>query len=300
MTLNRLQAHDMTLPAETHISRVHLQVSDLLRSLGFYSEVLGLRLLSADDRRARLSASGTPTHLIELEAVPNATARPPRTSGLYHVAFRVPNRRELARIFFRLVTLGRRFQGFADHRVSEALYLADDDGIGLEIYRDRPRDTWPLVGQQVQMTSDPLDVNALLREGEHDQSDWRGIDQGTDIGHIHLNVGSLERARAFYVDLLGMDVMQSSFPGALFIAAGGYHHHLGLNMWAGANVPPPPPTAVGLRRFSIGIPTHQGWSEAVDRFVSAGVKVHISTIDGVPTAALRDHAGLEVELIQTA
>ena len=145
-------------------------------------------------------------------------------------------------------------QGAADHGVSEALYLADEDGNGIEIYRDRPRDEWPVVDGQLRMGADPVDLDALLAEaGKADST--AGLAAGTVIGHVHLHVARLQEARAFYVDVLGFELMQRYGPSALFVAAGGYHHHIGLNTWAGVGAPPPPPGAIGLNTSSCSCPT---------------------------------------------
>lgn len=242
------------LPAKTHIADVHLQVSNLTRSLNFYANLLGFREMKRDNATAFLSATGQPPYQIRLTERPDARPKPPRTTGLYHVAIRLPNRRELARVFQCLLSHNWSFHGFSDHKVSEALYLADPDGNGLELYADRPRDEWTWRNGQVGMTTERLDTDNLLREIAGDQTPWRGIHPQADIGHVHLQVSDLTRTEAFYHDLLGFDVTQRNYPGALFLSAGGYHHHIGLNIWAGHGAPPPPPDAVGLLSFTLDIP----------------------------------------------
>lgn len=242
------------LPAATQIGHAHLQVADLDRPLKFYQELVGFKTISRSGETATLSASGKfPAHII-LSGRADAKPKPPHTTGLFHVAIRFPNRRELARVFRRLIEHGWPFQGFSDHIVSEALYLADPDGNGVELYTDRPREQWRWRNGQVEMATDPLDVDNLLHEIENDSTPWNGIHPHTDIGHVHLHVSDLAKAEAFYCGVLGFEVTQRSYPGALFISAGGYHHHLGLNIWAGKGAPPPPPEAVGLQTFSITIP----------------------------------------------
>ncbi|MBE0690065.1 MAG: VOC family protein, partial [Anaerolineae bacterium] len=260
-------------------------------------ETLGFQVLHAEGQAARLSANGAPPHQLQISALPEAISRPPHTSGLYHVAIRLPDRSALARLFYRLVTLGVPFQGFADHRVSEALYLPDVDGNGLELYCDRPRELWPMANGQIAMSNAPLDAESLLQEGMHPLEAWQGIDTKTDIGHIHLQVGDLKRAENFYVDLLGMEVMQRSFPGALFVAAGGYHHHIGLNIWAGRNVPPTPENAVGLRHFTVEIPDADSWRAVVDRMQSAGKTVRHLDEAGLDGIAAHDGDNIEVRLV---
>jgi len=276
---------------------VQLQVRDLDRALAFYGDALGFQVLRTEGQSAWLSATGAPPYQLQLTAVPGAIAKPPHTSGLYHVAIRLPSRETLARLFYRLVSLGIPFQGFADHLVSEALYLPDIDGNGLELYRDRPRESWPMSNGVIAMSNAPLDVDALLQEGAHPKESWQGIDPKTDIGHIHLHVSDLKRAEDFYVDLLGMEVMQRSFPGALFVAAGGYHHHIGLNIWAGRNIPPAPENAVGLRHFTIEMPDEDSWGAVVGRMQDAGQS--ISQIDeaGLDGITVRDGDSIEVRIV---
>ncbi len=243
-----------SLPAEAHIGQVHLQVSDLARALAFYSSLLGFRQAGKAGGSVLLSATGrAPCHIV-LTEIPDARRKPARTTGLYHVALRYPSRLALARAFRRLVDYDWPFQGFADHLVSEALYLADPDGNGLELYVDRPRDQWQRRNGQLEMATDPLDVNALLAEADADATPWTGVYPETDVGHVHLHVSDLTRAEAFYSDLLGLDVTQRGYPGALFLSAGGYHHHLGVNVWAGAGAPPPPLEAAGPAVLCPGAP----------------------------------------------
>jgi catechol 2,3-dioxygenase len=282
------------LPADAHIAHAHFIVRDLARALAFYRDAMGFHVIDEDETSARLSANGTAPHHIELTALPNAIAQPQRSTGLYHVAIRLPNRAALARVFYRLAALNWEFQGFSDHQVSEAIYLADVDGNGLELYRDRPRDEWRMDGDQVQMGSERLDAEKLLMEGAHAFEAWQGIDPATDIGHVHLHVSNLAAAEAFYCTALGMSVMQRGYPGALFVAAGGYHHHVGLNTWAGEGAPPPPAHAVGLRSFGVRIPDQAAWQAAIERLQAAGYAVEIHDTH----ASVRSNDGLLVELVR--
>lgn len=286
----------MSLPPDTHIAYVRLVVRDMKRALAFYHDALGLRLLSGNAQQTLLAADSASSFLIELIAHADAIAQPRRSAGLYHVAIRLPNRAALARTVYRLVALGVRFQGASDHQVSEAIYLADPDGNGLELYRDRPRSEWRMDGAQVTMGSDPLDTEALLREGAHDYGTWTGIDPATDIGHVHLHVSNLAHAEAFYCDALGFDVMQRNYPGALFVAAGGYHHHLGLNTWAGEGVPPAPENAVGLRALGVRIPDVTAWSAALERLRAAGAGVTMDAGGRIAHGMSND--GMRVELVR--
>lgn len=242
------------LPDAAHIGYVHLRVRDLDRSLAFYLDVLGLKLASGGMHTATLSATGRGPGLLVLTEKKDATARPAGATGLYHAAFRVPNRRALAMAIQHLRDSKWRLDGFADHDVSEAVYLSDPDGNGIEVYSDRPRPTWPLRGGQVEMVTVPLDLDDLMRELSDWPGVWEGIDAGTDVGHIHLRVSDLERTESFYSGLLGFDVTQRSLQGALFMSAGGYHHHVGANVWHSENGARPPADAAGLISYSIVVP----------------------------------------------
>jgi catechol 2,3-dioxygenase len=237
-----------------HIGYVHVRVRDLDRSLAFYLDVLGLKLASGGMHTATLSATGRGPGLLVLTEKKDATARPPRATGLYHTAFRVPSRRALAMAIQHLRDSKWPLDGFADHDVSEAVYLSDPEGNGIEIYSDRPRATWPLRNGQVEMVTVPLDLDDVMRELADWPGPWGGIDTGTDVGHIHLRVSDLERTESFYSSVLGFDVTQRSLPGALFMSAGGYHHHVGANVWHSENGVRPPADAIGLISYSIVVP----------------------------------------------
>jgi catechol 2,3-dioxygenase len=277
------------LPSNAHIGQVELKISSLEQSLAFYAGLLGLQVLSKDGEQARLSSSSE-HELIRLRELPNASRKPPRTTGLYHVAIRLPDRHALGAIFQRLLEQRYPLQGAADHLVSEAIYLADPDGNGLELYTDRPRSEWPEFNGQISMTTDPLDAAGLLSAAS---PGWSGIHPATDIGHIHLQVSDLEMAEAFYCGLLGFEVTQRSYPGALFISAGGYHHHLGLNTWAGGGASPPPPEAVGLGSFQVAVPEAQERQALVLRLQAAGIPLQQN---GNGSYRLNDPDGNSIEI----
>lgn len=289
---------EFRLPATTQIGHAHLQVADLPRALHFYKELIGFKEINHDRETVLLSATGKfPAHML-LTARADAKSKPPRTTGLYHTAIRFANRRELARVFRRLIENGWPFQGFADHIVSEALYLADPDNNGVELYTDRPREQWRWRNGAVEMATDPLDVDDLLREIKKDTSPWEGVHPGTDIGHVHLHVSDLQNAEAFYHGVLGFDVMQRSYPGALFVSAGGYHHHIGLNIWAGKGAPPPPPNAVGLLSFSISIPDLDALQILKERLRAADFSIEDKSASVNQTTILtRDQDGNGVQII---
>ena len=248
---------NIILPAATTIRQVTLRTHQLAQLKSFYTNILGLREISSTESETRLSASGQePAQLILLqdETAPLHSRRQP---GLYHVAWLVPSRLELAKALKHLIQTKWPLQGFGDHLVSEAIYLADPDSNGIEIYADRPRETWPMINGQVQMDTLPVDVPNLLAEIQDNTPAWQGLHPGTVIGHIHLQVSSLAQAKNFFTGMLGFNVMQENYPGALFVSAGGYHHHIGLNTWHSQNAAPGPENQTGLVSFTIGIPDAQ-------------------------------------------
>ena len=251
----------------TRIGAVHLTISDLRRSVLFYEAHLGFVVHRRDDRTAWLGPGGPDLLILsQCETAPRVRG----TTGVYHFAILVPSRADLSRSLGRLVETDTVMQGAADHGVSEALYLADEDGNGIEIYRDRPRAEWPVVAGRLRMGADPLDLDALLAEaGGADRG--AGLARGTVIGHVHLHVSRLADAEAFYVGLLGFELMQQYGPSALFVSAGGYHHHIGLNTWAGVGAPPPPPGAIGLRHFVVTLPHEAAFAAVAERLRAAGV-----------------------------
>jgi len=214
------------LPADTSIGEVRLRVADIGRSLAFYSRALGLHAQRGDDTAVLSSDAGAPS-IIRLHAVSRTLPRPEGVIGLYHFAILYPDRASLARAVRSLIDAHWRFSGFADHGVSEAAYLQDPDGLGIELYADRPRSIWPrdAAGRIAMFTRMP-DLDDLLAEtGPADGGAAR-------IGHIHLHVATLARSTRFHHDVVGFDVTQDGIPGAVFLSAGGYHHHIGLNTWA--------------------------------------------------------------------
>lgn len=256
------------LPTETHIAAVHLQVADLQRSLAFYLDLLGLRLVDRSGSEAWLSATGAAPHLLHLTQRTGLRPPPARACGLFHVAWRAPDRAALGRWLHRLLETKAPLQGASDHGVSEALYLADPDGLGVELYCDRPRARWQYRGKFVAMGSEQLDTADLLAQAEGQA--WTGADPSTDIGHIHLSVSSLEKAESFYLDTLGFDATQRDYPGALFMAAGGYHHHLGTNTWRSNGADPVPEDCARLLSYTIGVPAADDLAALRTRLIDGG------------------------------
>jgi catechol 2,3-dioxygenase len=274
----------------THIADVHLTVADLERSIGFYTEVLGLRA-ERHEGGVTLSADGH-TPLLVLEHQPGARMRSPRTTGLYHFALLVPSRRTLARVLAHLAESRYPLQGASDHLVSEAIYLADPEENGIEIYRDRPRAEWPRVDEQLRMASDPLDIEGVLGELEGDTEPWQGLDPGTVMGHIHLQVSDIATAERFYVDVLGFDLVLHFGRSASFVSAGGYHHHIGMNTWASQGASPPPAGSTGLSRYVIALPGNDALSAVTARLRAADIPF----TENEGSVAVTDPFGITVEL----
>ncbi len=235
-----------TIHTDTKLGPVYLTVSDLERSLDFYKNSLGFQIHRSEDSIAYLGAGDS--DLLVLHQVSDAI-RARATTGLYHFAILVPSRQDLAKALRLIVETGTQVQGFADHLVSEAIYLPDPDGIGIEIYRDRPRHEWPYDRDQLRMGTEHLDTESLLADADGRDGDWEGLAAGTRVGHIHLHVANIAEAEAFYTGVLGFDLVQRYGPAAAFFSVGGYHHHIGINTWMGEGAPPPPPGSLGLRHF---------------------------------------------------
>jgi catechol 2,3-dioxygenase len=267
---DRSQRPAARLPDALRLGHVRLQVSDLERSLEYYTSVLGLEARRIDRASAALHPTGEPAPLVELVERPGTTAIGANSRlGLYHFAILVPDRAALGRFLGHLARTGTRI-GASDHLVSEALYLRDPDGLGIEVYRDRPRSEWQHVAGELAMASDPLDTAGVLAAGKDEP--WTGMPRGTVMGHLHLHVGDIPTASRFYHDALGLDRMVSSYPGALFMSAGGYHHHLGVNTWAGKAAPASERDA-RLLEWRIVLPTDEDVQVVAARLGAAGHSV---------------------------
>jgi catechol 2,3-dioxygenase len=256
-----------TIAPATAIGEVQLYVADLERALAFYTDSLGFQLLGHEDGQAVLGAGEQ--RLVVLNEKPGARASR-GTTGLYHFAVLLPDRKGLAGLLYHLAESNTAVQGASDHGVSEALYLADLDGNGIELYRDRRRREWPVddIGR-LQMVTEALDIDDLVMELRGGAEPWAGLPAGTTIGHVHLHVRNLAEAEQFYTRVLGFQMMQRYGGGAIFVSAGGYHHHIGLNTWAGEGAPPPPPDAAGLRWFEIRLPDQAALDALLERLKAA-------------------------------
>jgi catechol 2,3-dioxygenase len=277
---------------DTRIGSVHVTVRDLSRSRDFYERVLGLRVSERDSGSLASGAAGGRA-LIELHGDPNAPPLDPRATGLFHQALLMPTRWDLALALGRLAQARWPLSGASDHLVSEALYLSDPDGNGIEIYRDRPREEWRYSDGQLQMATLPLDLRGVLGQLATDGDPQPQAPPGTRMGHIHLQVSDLREADAFYNGVLEFEVTVRGYPGALFLSAGGYHHHIGLNIWNSAGASPPPAGSIGLRSFDVVLPTPHELERVVGRAREAGLTID----DGDGGPLVRDPSGNGVRLI---
>ena len=255
------------IDAGTTIGLVTLSVADLAGSLEYYTRRIGLRLLEQHATAATLGAGTQP--LLRLVEQPGARLVR-RATGLYHFALRLPTRRDLARMIRHLVDLNTPIGGASDHLVSEALYLSDIDGHGIEIYRDRDRSAWYDAQGRFQMDTRPLDVPGVMAELTEDEPAWNGLPEATDMGHIHLQVADVAAARQFYTEVLGFQHM-TDYPSASFVSAGGYHHHIGMNSWASAGAAAPPDNAARLISYEIVLPSAAACQSVIEHVHAAGV-----------------------------
>jgi catechol 2,3-dioxygenase len=254
------------LPDRTRLGAVRLQVRNLARSVEYYEHVLGLGRLASVDDAVGLAAEGEDQPLVWLHERPDARPVPHGGRlGLYHFAILVPDRASLGRFVRHLGELGE-YAGSADHAVSEALYLSDPDGLGIEVYVDRPRASWRVEGRQLYMTTERLNVRDLLAAAG--PAPWTGMPAGAVMGHVHLHVGDLDRAAGFYHQGLGLDKIVWSYPGALFLSAGGYHHHLGTNTWSSG--PPATDEDARLLSWTVVLPSAADVEAAAGNLASAG------------------------------
>lgn len=259
------------LPAETAPGQVGLIVTDLDRSIRYYTEQIGLRELRRNGGEASMGTGDRP--LIHLTEQQGARRVQQGRTGLYHFALLLPSRRDLAGALRRLIITRTPLTGMSDHGVSEAIYLSDPDGHGIELYQDRPSAEWPMRNGELSMTIDPLDVDGLLAEWNPEDGDPKLMPDGTRMGHVHLHVRSIPEAEAFYCGTVEFDLVARYGAQAAFVSAGGYHHHLGLNTWAGVGAPPPPEDAARLAWYEVMLPDAASLAALTSRLRAAGVPV---------------------------
>src|SRR3954469_6460111 len=285
-----IRPSEYRLPESTHLGRGRLQVADLEGSLAFYEQVLGLRAMERTADSASLGPHGEDREIVHLRQLSSARPVPRRgLVGLYHFAILLPDRASLGRFIAHLGEIGA-YAGMSDHFVSEAVYLTDPDGLGIEVYADRPRDAWKYDERQLYMTTNPLDVDDLIRAAGGER--WQGVPPGTVLGHVHLYVGDIDKAEAFYHQALGFDKVVWSYPGALFMSAGGYHHHLGTNTWA-AGAPVSTDDDARLLEWEIVVPTQQDVDAAAAAIAEAGFDTRRDGSD----VTVRDPWGTQLRLV---
>ena len=253
-----------------YVGEVNINVTNLEKSLTYYRDFMGFKVLEKRENKVVLTADGK-TPLLTLVQPENVSPKEGRTTGLYHYAILLPSRADLAAFLKHIIQAsgGQMRLGAADHYVSEALYFDDPDGNGIEIAHDRDSAEWNWTGNHVSMATVGLGGDDLLAEAKEE---WTGMPADTLIGHIHLHVSDLEKTREFYVNGLGFDVV-TEFPGALFTSHNGYHHHIGLNVWNGVGAPKPADNSVGLNWFTLQFPDETARNEAKEKLEKVGATV---------------------------
>lgn len=263
------------------IGQVNLKVKDLERSLTFYKEIIGFKLLKQTGKTAELTADGN-TVLLTIEQPDHAISKQEGTTGLFHFALLLPNRSDLGNVLKHFIQIKYPIQGASDHLVSEALYLADPDGNGIEIYADRHPSEWEWINNEVVMPSDPLDHENLLAQAA--DSSWKELPSSTIMGHIHLHVSDLQKNRQFYIDGLGFEVVSRYGNHALFISDGKYHHHIAMNVWNGVNAPQAPSNSAGLESFTVKLSNKKQRDQIIQQLKAIGAPIseeneHLVTSD---------------------
>jgi catechol 2,3-dioxygenase len=254
------------IAAATRMGAVHLTVADLARSLDYYERVVGLHVQQRNGNVAHLGTGGE--DLLVLHEEPGAEPAP-RNTGLFHFALLLPTRHDLARWLAHAANNQIRLEGMSDHLVSEALYLRDPDWHGIEIYRDRPRAEWERDGEFVKMATLPLDVEGVLSALDGGEAEFEHMPLDTTMGHVHLQVADIPAAESFYTEVLGFDLQARYGDQASFLSAGGYHHHLGANVWNSRGASPPPPGAAALRHFTVLLPDDDELARVAERIPGA-------------------------------
>ncbi len=288
------EAIDMPQTNEIDLGAVHLTVTNLDQMVAFYTRELGFHQNYAEHRTSHLGPPGGPDILVLTE---DQVARPaPHSTGLYHFAVLYPSRVDLAQALRRLMESGGQIGGVADHGVSEAIYLSDPEGNGIELYRDRPREAWPRdQNGDIVMVTDPLDLNDLMNTVKEQPQPQNGISKGTRLGHIHLKVRDAQESIRFYTQVLGFDLMDQFGPSAGFVATGGYHHQVGMNTWESAGAPPPPPGSRGLEYFELIYPDQNELETVLKRAREAGVEP-VDVFDGT---MINDPSGNKILVTHT-
>lgn len=272
-----------------YVQSVTLRVNNLQKMITFYESIIGLKVIDGSETMATLSADGK-TPLLYLELLTDVEPKTRRTTGLYHFALLVPTREDLGDVLHHLITSGYPIQGASDHNVSEAIYLADPEGNGIEIYRDRSSSEWEWNGDFVKMDTLQMDAQGVLDAGNN--KEWNGIASETIMGHIHLHVADLDRTVHFYVEVLGFDIVQKYGVQAFFLSTGHYHHHIGLNIWNGVGIPAPKETNTGLKFYNVKLPSTKVYDEIVETLKEKGIEYNESET----YALVKDPSGNTIRL----
>ena len=244
---------------KTEIGAVRLAVRDLARMGRFYQDIIGMTVLDQGEGWIDLGVNGV--RLVGLVSKPQGVSSPYST-GLYHLAILLPDRFELGRWLIDFLEKGYRLDGAGDHLVSEALYLSDPEGNGIEMYRDRPREDWEIADGQIRMDTLPVDIQSMIQEAPGDG--FNGLPEGTKMGHVHLQVNNVSAVSGFYQQILGFDLV-AQLPGAGFLSAGGYHHHIGMNTWRSNGGITAPPNALGLIDYEVILPNKAALNPLISR-----------------------------------
>lgn len=271
-----------------YVESLTLKVLDLPSMSQFYTKVLGFETIEEQANKTILGVGGK--EILILEHAPELEPKTGRYAGLYHFAVLLPSRKELGKMLIHLHQQ-RIPVGSSDHHVSEALYLSDPEGNGIEIYRDREANEWEWRGEHVHMTVDPLDVEAVAQESEGEK--WEGMPNGTVLGHIHLHVSDLQAAREFYTEVLGFGLVAGLGNQALFVSDGDYHHHIGLNIWNGTGIPALPDNTAGLSHYVIRVPDEQAQRLLQERLQAYGADLH----EEGSTVTTADPSGNKIKII---
>lgn len=250
-----------------YVGEVNIKVKDLDYAVTFYQNIIGFQLLEKTDRKAVLTTDGK-TPLLTLEQPADVIPKAGRMSGLYHFAILLPTRADLSVFLRHLLQTGYPL-GAADHYVSEALYMTDPDGNGIEVYRDRPSSEWKWSNGLVDMATEELDGDSILAESD---TEWSGLPAETVMGHIHLHVADLKKAEEFYTKGLGFKIV-SLYPQAAFVSSGGYHHHIAINTWQGVGAPTPPNNSVGLNWYTLVFPDEGARDNAMKQLRQLGAPI---------------------------
>lgn len=270
------------------IGNVVLTVQNLETMLAFYKD-LGFQVLEQSENKASITADGK-TVLLTLEQPIDAIPRQPHTTGLFHIAFLLPNRSDLADIIHYFIQSRFPLEGASDHHVSEALYLSDPEGNGIEIYIDRAPEEWKWQDDQVYMTTQALDVEDLLKTSSG--AGWQGMPEKTVVGHVHLQVSELQKTKEFYCKGLGFDPVLNYGSQALFISKDRYHHHIGLNTWNSAGAKAPAENSAGLKYFTIVLPTDEERRKVLSQLEE--INAWVTEKDG--EIITRDPSGIHIHL----